>query len=146
MPNTTYYSLPYPNPLDPAYADLWGDILNNIIITFDAAAGILECSGQIIYPNNIQYFPITNSRWPGRIVSATFKTNTGTVTADVKIDSVSVTSLNAIAVTSTESTTTATGANTFTAGQDISFTLSSLADATSLTFNLWIDRTGIGTP
>lgn len=144
MPTLVYSGLTYPTPLDPAYADIWGDILNDIFIQMDASNGREQASFQIIYPGNIQYYCFSNIRFPGTIKSITAFTNTGTVTANVKINSTSVTSLNAVAITSSEATTTATGLNTFVAGDDISVTLSSLVDATSLVFNIWMDRTGAG--
>jgi len=36
MPTLANTGLTYPTPLDPATADLWGDILNDIFIGFDA--------------------------------------------------------------------------------------------------------------
>lgn len=36
MPTTTNLGLTYPTPLDPATADLWGDIVNDIVIAFDS--------------------------------------------------------------------------------------------------------------
>lgn len=35
MPTTDNLSLTYPTPLDPATADIWGDIINDIFIAFD---------------------------------------------------------------------------------------------------------------
>lgn len=39
MPTTANLSLPYSTPLDPATADLWGDILNDIIVAYDGEFG-----------------------------------------------------------------------------------------------------------
>lgn len=38
MPTTANLSLDYPTPLDPATADIWGDILNDIFIALDSEA------------------------------------------------------------------------------------------------------------
>ena len=39
MPVTPNLNLTYPMPLDPATADLWGDIINDVILGFDGEFG-----------------------------------------------------------------------------------------------------------
>lgn len=39
MPTTANLSLDYPTPLDPATADIWGDIINDIIVAYDGEFG-----------------------------------------------------------------------------------------------------------
>lgn len=39
MPTLANLGLTYPNPLDPAYADLWGPIINAILVAYDAQFG-----------------------------------------------------------------------------------------------------------
>ena len=38
MPTTPNLSLDYPTPLDPATADIWGEIVNDIIVALDSEA------------------------------------------------------------------------------------------------------------
>jgi hypothetical protein len=65
----------------------------------------------------------------------------GTCTLNIKIDGVSVTSLNALSATSTEASTSATGANTFSAGDTIELTVSSISSAVDLSFTVQMTET-----
>lgn len=145
MPNTTYFGQLYVTPFDPAYVDLWGGPVNDQFILWDAVNGRLQCTGDIRYPEAADYRIVTNSRWPFTVKSATLETDAGTLTAAVKINSTAVTSLSAVAVTSTESTTNATGANSAAVGDNIVLTLSSVSGVTSLRYNIWFDRSAAGT-
>lgn len=145
MPTTSYFGITYVTPFDPAYTDLWGPPLNTAITTFDAINGRIQCTGEVRYPENMDYRIVTNTRWPFTVVSATLETDAGTLTAAIKINSTAVTSLSAIAVTSTESQTTATAAKDAVIGDNIVLTVSSVSGVTSLRYNLWLDRTGAGT-
>lgn len=68
----------------------------------------------------------------GTIDSFTADVDSGTITANVKINGSSVTSLNAVAVSSTKASTNATGANTFAEGDEISITFSSNSSSAGL--------------
>lgn len=145
MPTTAYFGYTYVTPFDPAYVDLWGPVYNTLHTSWDAVAGRLQYPFQIQSPQDSEYRLITNTRWPLTVDQITLQTDAGTLTANLKIESTSVTSLNAIAVTSTESSTSATGANTMSVGQNLSITLSSTSGAGWLYGNLWADRTAAGT-
>lgn len=145
MTTTTYYGQFLVTPLDPAYADLWGTPLNNVQVTWDAALGRCQLSNPIVYPFDTTYTLMLNTRFPGTIKSMTHKTNSGTLTAAVKINGSPVTGLSAVSVTSSKATATATAANTFVDGDDITMTVSSTSGVTEFAYNVWIDRTGAGT-
>jgi len=145
MSTTPYLGDFYWQPLDPASADIWQEACITMYLSHDAALGREQATSCIVNPEAITYTIAQNNRWAGTIKSVTFETDAGTLTANVKINNISVTSLNAIAVTSSESITTATGANTFVAGDNIQFTLSSVSGVTVLKYNIWIDRTSAGT-
>lgn len=78
------------------------------------------------------------------IHSATFETDAGTVTAAIKINATSVTGLSAVSVTSTEATTSASGANAVAEGDNVTLSLSSVVGVGALRLNLWLNRTGAG--
>jgi hypothetical protein len=69
------------------------------------------------------------------------QTSTGTITAAVKINGTNVTSLSAIAVTSSSQDVTATGANTVAVGDEITVVLSSNSSAANLRGTILITRT-----
>lgn len=71
------------------------------------------------------YRKMTNVYGGFTIVSCTYRTTASTVTLAVQIDGVSVTSLSALSCTTSEQTTSATGANTVAAGADITLVTSS---------------------
>jgi hypothetical protein len=76
--------------------------------------------------NSTVYFAY-DAPYDGIINSMTHFCTTGSFTANVQINGVSVTGLSAVAPTSTPTTTNATAARTFTAGQRISCVLTSAA-------------------
>jgi hypothetical protein len=145
MPTSVYLGFTYVTPFDPAYVDLWGPPLNNALIALDAAHGRAQVSGCILSPKAMTYPLITKTRKPFTVKSATFYTDAGTLTAAVKINSTDVTSLSAVAVTSAEASTTATGANTAIAADDLKLAISSPSGVTVLAYNIWVDVTGEGT-
>lgn len=74
----------------------------------------------------------------GTIASLVAKTASGTVTCNVRINGVSVTGLSAVAVTSVESTTNSSGANTFAIGDTIEVVCSSVSSAADLQLSVLI--------
>lgn len=81
----------------------------------------------------------------GTIQSLTHITNQGTVTGDVEINGTDVTSLNSIGADSSETTTAATGANTFTSTQRIEWNCTAVAGGPQkVTLTLTYKRTGTG--
>lgn len=125
--------------------NIWLDDINEVLQYNDNAIGRCQASSTLPYPEDGTYYLILKSRWGGTIKRATFKTDAGTLTVATRIDGVDVTSLSAVAVTTSEAETTATGANTFIAGQDITFVISSVSGVGKLFYNFAIDRTSVGT-
>lgn len=81
----------------------------------------------------------------GAIQSLTHITNQGTVTGDVEIDGTDVTSLASIGADSSETTTAATAANTFTSGQRVEWNCTAVTGgAQKVTLTLTYKRTGTG--
>ena len=74
------------------------------------------------------------------ITTLVIKTATGTVTANVTIDGTSVTGLSAVAVTTTESSTNATAANTVSVGQTVDIRFTSTSGVTDLYLSLLCAR------
>jgi hypothetical protein len=75
--------------------------------------------------------------YAGSVVSLDAESVTGTFTLDVTINGTTVTALSGVAITSTPSTTSATGANTFAAGDRISGVISGASgDPTDAVLNL----------
>jgi hypothetical protein len=108
--------------------------------------GRLQLSLPIQSPtDSTAYLPLMNTRFPLTIKSLTAKTDAGTCTVAIKINGTNVTSLSAVAVTSTEATTDATAANTMAIGDDLTITPSSVSGVGWLYINIWCDRTGAGT-
>lgn len=146
MPTTTTnIGLLKPLVNDATDADTWGDDLNDNMDTLDAFASRVQIPFSIRYPEAATYTLVLKSRVPLTIQSITTKTDAGTLTANVKINSTSVTSLSAISVTSSEATTTATGANSLAAGDDLVITLTSVSGVAEFAFNIWALQTAAGT-
>ena len=79
----------------------------------------------------------------GTIQSLVHITNQGTVTCDVEIDGTDVTSLASIGADNSETTTSASGANTFTSGQRIELNVTAVSGGPQrATFALLYKRTG----
>lgn len=76
------------------------------------------------------------------VVDLVHKTSAGTMTAAIKIDGNAVTNISAAAVTSTQSTATASGANSGTAGQRLTLTVSSVSSAANYAATLKLRRKG----
>ena len=145
MPTTTYFGITYVTPFDPAYTDLWAPPLNTAITTLDEINGRLQYPLSIQNPQAATYRLVTNSRWPFTIDQMTVQTDAGTLTGNLKIEVTSVTGLDAVAATSTESTATATAAKNLAVGENLNLTLSSIAGVGWLYVNVWCDRTAAGT-
>jgi len=70
------------------------------------------------------------------IVDAVAETVSGTITLEVNIDTVAVTGISAMAITSTESTDTASGANAVAAGATVDFIFTANSSALGLSVKL----------
>lgn len=146
MPTTAYLGDTYVTPFDPAYIDLWGTPVNNLFISHDAAIGRAYAGGSIINPTaGIVYGIAPGIRFPVTVQSVELYTDAGTLTAAAKINGTDITSLSAVSVTTTHTSTAATGADTMVAGDDLTLTFSSVSGVTVLNYGFFIDRTGAGT-
>ena len=145
MPNTTYFTQNYVTPFDPAYVDLWGAEINALHVLWDSVAGRLQFPLAIQAPADGTYRLVTNSRFPFTVDQMTVETDAGTVTCNLKIETTSITSLDAVSASTTEATASATGANTLSIGENLNLTLSSASGVGWLYVNVWCDRTAAGT-
>ena len=101
-----------------------------------------DWTAQIETAANKTYFVDANTAYAGTINNIYIECATsGTVTAALKIAGTAVTSISAVAVTSTPQTVTQTGANIFTAGQAITLVTSSNAACLDLVFSVNYTRT-----
>jgi hypothetical protein len=85
---------------------------------------------------NSTYVITQKASFPFTITNAITKTSSGTITADIKIESTSITSLDALAITSSEADTAATGANAVAVGNTVSVTFSSNSTALGIIVQL----------
>lgn len=145
MPTTTNLSLTYPTPLDPAYTDIWGDILNDIFIALDANTGYEQIPGLFDFVSDGTYKLCVKMRHPGAITSITTICESGSCTATFKINN-SALGGTANSVSTSEQSQPHSTSNTFVAGDDISVTISSTSACRKLSFNIYYTRTGAGTP
>lgn len=99
-----------------------------------------QIDGLIESPAATTYILRLNAKYAGTINNISIKTSAGTITAKLQIEGVDVTSCTGISVSSAESTTTCTAANTFAAGDTIQMVTSSLSAATNLAFSIQTTR------
>jgi hypothetical protein len=92
--------------------------------------------------NNTYYFTLY-ATFPFTINGAYYQTTAGTITANIKIGTTSVTGLSALSLTTTAAAhSTATAANTVSVGNNVSVTFASNSSATYPTITLDCTRTG----
>ena len=102
--------------------------------SFTAAGGTLSArrsarmqvqwvTGAVVTADTVWF--VYDAPYAGTINSCTYFSDTGTFTAEVEIAGTGVTGLTSLSVSGTPTTTNATGANTFTAGQAITAVLTS---------------------
>lgn len=111
-------------------ADLTITDMRAEIVPADGYSGFIEVPASKTY--TIDEYAAT----AGTINSLAIKLASGTCTVAVKINGTNVTGLSAVAVTSTQSVTAATAANTFTAGQRITMVVTVPSAAADLAFTL----------
>lgn len=146
MPTLTYSGDTYVTPFDPAYVDLWGPVLNTLHTSHDNHIGRANAVGCIVSPaDSIAYGIAPGIRFPCTVKSVELYTDAGTATAACKINGTNITSLSSVSVTTTHTSTSATGANTMVAGDDLTLVLSSVSGVSVLYYSFFIDRTGPGT-
>lgn len=110
----------------------------NLTVT-DMRAEIIPAdsySGQVEIPTSKSYILEEYAAASGTINSLRVKLSAGTCTVAVKINGTDVTGLSAVSVTTTQSGTNATAANTFSAGDRITLVVTSPSSAADLSFSL----------
>lgn len=113
--------VPTPVTLDPASLQIVGGVLSAPGGVARTAARLqLQWASGGVVANDTLYFAY-DAPYAGTINSMTYFSTTGSFTASVRINNVSVTGLSAVSVNSaTPATTNATAARTFTVGQRLS--------------------------
>lgn len=112
------------------------DTITYALATKYQHAIIREFCGFIENPLNKKYIITNAAVTSGTINSAWLETLSGTLTASIKINAVNVTSLSAVAVSSTGANTNATGANTFVANDTITLTVTSISTPSDFNFTI----------
>lgn len=99
-------------------------------------------AGSTTAVGNQTYYLMTKAAFSGTINSVlAAQTTSGTITLAIKINGTNVTGLSAISVTATPADSTASGANTFAAGDIITAVTTSAATDLGLSYNLKFTRT-----
>ncbi len=93
-------------------------------------------SGSIDSPSNTTYTLVYKATSAFTIVNMNIVLTSGTLTANLKINSTSVTSISAVAVTNSNALATATGANSVVAGDLITLVVTSANSAVGLLFTV----------
>lgn len=144
-------SLPFstpaiPPPFDPAFRDNYADSLINGILAGQQASQRAFGTWTIEAPQDgVVYTLIMATRYAFDVKRAYYKSNADTATADIKINTTSITGLNALAITSTEANTDASGLNSAAQGDDLTITFSSIgANVDRITVTIYADRTSLG--
>jgi hypothetical protein len=91
-------------------------------------------------PGDTTYSLIKNAPYPIDVESVTWKLGSGTCTMAVKIDSVDITGMSAISVTSTETETSSSGAKRIPAGGNLDIVLSSGSSPIDLYLNFKLKK------
>lgn len=99
-----------------------------------------EISGHIETVEDKTYVLSLAAAYAAAIESLTIKTASGTCTAKVTIDGVDVTGLTGVAVSSTEATANASGANAVAVGNTVALVISANSAGADLTFSLKMTR------
>lgn len=100
----------------------------------------LQYTGMIADPVNRDYTLDQSAGFRYAIESMAVVTSAGTCTVALKIDGVAVTNISAVAVTTTEVTVTATGANIVSVGNTLVLTSSSVSAADNLAYTIKVRR------
>ena len=92
--------------------------------------------GLIEVPTNKTYVIVLYCDTAGTITAFTHKTASGTLTANVQINGVSVTGLSAVAVSNVETTTNPSGGNTYAVGDTIQIVVTAASSPLDFQFSL----------
>lgn len=121
----------------PAWADLSDPTLSltqlNNLVT-DSFVGHLEA------PTAKTYYLDFKAAYPYTINTLDIATVSGTATVAVKIGGTNVTGISAVSVSSTPATGTASGANTVSAGNQVTFVVSSISSPVDMAYTLKVTR------
>ena len=110
-------------------------------LTYTKAAGnVFDVSFVLDTAADGAYVIVQKASFPFKILNAVTKTASGTITANIKIDSTSVTGLDALAITNSEADTAATAANQVAVGDTVSVTFSSNSTALGVIVQLGCTR------
>jgi hypothetical protein len=129
---------------DPAYKDNYADSLINGILAAQQGVVRGQATYHILGAENRTYTLIRASRCAFDIRQLGIETDAGTCTANLKINSTSVTGMNAVSVTSTRQTIDGTTSKAVAQGDDVNLTITSISGATDLIVTLWGDMTAVG--
>lgn len=92
-------------------------------------------------PSDLAYVITDDSPIAGTITKCTYKSRSGTITANIRINGVSVTGLDALSITSSRTSTAATAANTLAEGDVIDVVFSSGTAPVDISLTIWVTKT-----
>lgn len=140
----TYSSLAYYVTGETAGNNIWLDNVNAILADLDNRAGRVCAGSTIVYPTAKDYIIIPNVRFAGTLKKVFVWTDAGTLTANFKVNSTTVTDGD-VSATSSKGNNTPTAQHTFVVNDDIKISLASVSGVGEVYWALWIDRTSAGT-
>jgi hypothetical protein len=105
-----------------------------------AGAVIDSIGGHIEAAANKSYVLDQAAAFAYTVNSLAIRSASGTCTAKLQIDGVDITGISSVAVGSTETTATASGANAVTAGQTLALVVSGNSGATEVAFSVRVTR------
>jgi hypothetical protein len=133
-----------PNPYDAAFKDNYAESLINGIEAAQQAVERAQATFNIIGVEARTYTLVKASRCAFDVRQIGIQTDTGTCTANLKINSTSVTGMGSISVTSTRQTVDGTTGVAVAQGDDVTLIITSVSSANDLIVTLWGDMTAVG--
>jgi len=103
-------------------------------------ANVLSLDGMIETPSNKTYTLFQKAKFAFTINNISMATSSGTITVALKINGTNVTSCSSISVTSSNSDTTCTAANSVSTGDQVTLVTTSNSSAADLAFSLKYSR------
>lgn len=128
--------------------DTWGAELNTVLTASEDWVTRLQGSFTITAPTNGQAeYLVYDNRIPFDVKRVTYQClPSGTATLSFKINGTNITSLGSLSATASQQNTSATGANSVAAGDDLTVTASSIDSSVArIIINIWGDQTAAGT-
>ena len=129
---------------DPAFKDNYADSLINGILAAQQGVVRAQATFHIIGVEARTYMLVRSSRTAFNVRQIGIETDAGTCTANLKINTTSVTGMGTISVTSTRQTINGTTGNVVVQGDDVSLVITSVSGANDLIVTLWGDMTAVG--